>query len=32
MGFLERVRVVVQAKVNKIMNRIEGPREVREVS
>lgn len=32
MGFLERMSVVVQAKMNKIMNRIEDPREVLEVS
>lgn len=32
MGFLERMSAVVQAKMNKIMNRIEDPREVLEVS
>jgi phage shock protein A len=32
MGFLERRSAVVQAKMNKIMNRIEDPREVLEVS
>ena len=32
MGFLEPMSVVVQAKMNKIMNRIEDPREVLEVS
>ena len=32
MGFLDRMSIVVQAKMNKIMNRIEDPREVLEVS
>ena len=32
MGFLERMSAVVQAKMNKIMKRIEDPREVLEVS
>ena len=32
MGFLERMSAVVQAKMNKILNRIEDPREVLEVS
>ena len=32
MGFLDRMSAVVQAKMNKIMNRIEDPREVLEVS
>ena len=32
MGFLERMSAIVQAKMNKIMNRIEDPREVLEVS
>ena len=32
MGFLERMSVVVQAKMNKIMNRIEDPREILDVS
>ena len=32
MGFLERMSAVVQAKMNKIMNRIEDPREVLDVS
>jgi len=32
MGFLERMSAVVQAKMNMIMNRIEDPREVLEVS
>ncbi|MCK9404997.1 MAG: PspA/IM30 family protein [Methanothrix sp.] len=32
MGFLERMSAVVQAKMNKVMNRIEDPREVLEVS
>jgi len=32
MGFLERMSTVVQAKMNKIMNRIEDPREVLDVS
>ncbi len=32
MGFLERMSAVVQAKMNKIMNRIEDPREILDVS
>ncbi len=32
MGFLERMSAVVQAKMNKIMNKMEDPREVLEVS
>ena len=32
MGFLDRMSTVVQAKMNKIMNRIEDPREVLDVS
>lgn len=32
MGFLDRMSIVFQAKMNKIMNRIEDPREVLEVS
>src|SRR5690606_3428299 len=32
MGFLERMSTVVQAKMNKIMNRIEDPSEVLDVS
>ncbi len=32
MGFLDRMSTVVQAKMNKIMDRVEGPRETLDLS